>query len=252
MKRREFIMLLGSAVTWPLSASAQRPAMPVIGIIHAGLPQNEPGSRMTAFRQGLNESGYVEGQNVTIEYRWAEGQQDRYSELVADLIRRKVSVIATGANTPAKGCDLDDPDRLWGWPGSGEARSGRKSRSTGRQRDGCQFLHRGARSKAARAPARNGTRDGASGRSRQSGQRHEYRVDGKRCAVGCPNPRIANSNLQGKHQPRDRRDLYKPRARADRCPLRRSRSLFQQPACAPCRPRDPLWDTSDLCRARLC
>jgi putative tryptophan/tyrosine transport system substrate-binding protein len=101
MKRREFIMLLGSAVTWPLSASAQRPAMPVIGIIHAGLPQNEPGSRMTAFRQGLNESGYVEGQNVTIEYRWAEGQQDRYSELVADLIRRKVSVIATGANTPA-------------------------------------------------------------------------------------------------------------------------------------------------------
>jgi len=75
--------------------------MPVIGIIHAGLPQNEPGSRMIAFRQGLNESGYVEGQNVTIEYRWAEGHNDRYSELMADLIRRKLSVIATGANTPA-------------------------------------------------------------------------------------------------------------------------------------------------------
>ena len=98
MNRREFITLLGSAAAWPLAARAQQQAMPVIGIIHAGLPQNEPGSRMIAFRQGLNESGYVEGQNVTIEYRWAEGHYDRYSELMADLIRRKV--IATGANTP--------------------------------------------------------------------------------------------------------------------------------------------------------
>src|SRR5215813_6970336 len=75
--------------------------MPVIGFIHATLPKNEPGSRIIAFRQGLNETGYIEGQNVTIEYRWAEGPYDRYSELMADLIRRKVSVIVTGANTPA-------------------------------------------------------------------------------------------------------------------------------------------------------
>jgi putative tryptophan/tyrosine transport system substrate-binding protein len=102
MNRREFISLLGgAAAAWPLAARAQQPTKPVIGIIHSGLPETEPGSRMIAFRQGLNESDYVEGQNVTIEYRWAEGQQDRYSELVADLIRRKVSVIATGANTPA-------------------------------------------------------------------------------------------------------------------------------------------------------
>ncbi len=105
MKRREFITLLGgAAAAWPLAARAQQTAMPVIGIIRAGLPETEPGSRMIAFRQGLKESGYIEGQNVTLEYRWAEGHPDYssdYSELVADLIRRKVSVIATGANTAA-------------------------------------------------------------------------------------------------------------------------------------------------------
>src|SRR5262249_52935049 len=102
VKRRAFITLLGgAAAAWPLAARAQQLAMPVIGIIRTGRPETEPGSRMIAFRQGLNESRYVEGQNVTFESRWAEGQQDRYSELVADLIRWKVSVIATGANTPA-------------------------------------------------------------------------------------------------------------------------------------------------------
>jgi putative ABC transport system substrate-binding protein len=93
--------LLGGAAAWPLAVRAQQAAMPVIGMIRSGLSETEPGSRMIAFRQGLNESGYVEGQNVTIESRWAEGPQDRYSDLVADLIRRKVSVITTGANTPA-------------------------------------------------------------------------------------------------------------------------------------------------------
>jgi putative ABC transport system substrate-binding protein len=102
LRRRQFITLIGgAAAVWPLAARAQQPAAPVIGMIRSGLSETEPGSRMIAFRQGLNESGYVEGQNVTIESRWAEGPQDRYSDLVADLIRRKVSVIATGANTPA-------------------------------------------------------------------------------------------------------------------------------------------------------
>jgi putative ABC transport system substrate-binding protein len=101
MRRREFITLLGGAAAWPLAARAQQPAMPVIGLLHAGSPETEPGSRIIAFRHGLNESGYVEGQNVTIEYRWAEGRYDRFSELVGDLIRRKVSVIVTGATTPA-------------------------------------------------------------------------------------------------------------------------------------------------------
>jgi hypothetical protein len=71
MKRRAFISMLGGAAAWPLATRAQQAAMPVIGIIRTGRPETEPGSRMIAFRQGLSESGYVEGQNVTIESRWA-------------------------------------------------------------------------------------------------------------------------------------------------------------------------------------
>ena len=100
MRRPDFVTLAGSAaVTWPLAAHAQQPVVPVIGVLHPASLEAFA-ENLRGFRQGLKETGYVEGENVAFEFRWANGQLDRLPELAADLVRRRVAVIAT-ASPPA-------------------------------------------------------------------------------------------------------------------------------------------------------
>ena len=100
MRRRQFIRLLGGTLAWPFAARAQQSAMPLVGVLH-GVSAAQWTDRMVGFHRGLGETGFVEGRNVTVEYRWAEGQFDRLPEMAADLVSRKVAVICAGAGDVA-------------------------------------------------------------------------------------------------------------------------------------------------------
>jgi putative ABC transport system substrate-binding protein len=103
MNRRDFVTLLGaSAAAWPLAARAQQPPLPVIGYLMSGsLDERRRRISLPAFHRGLAETGYIEGRNVTIDFRYAEGRNDRLPELAADLVRRQVAVIVTAGGTPS-------------------------------------------------------------------------------------------------------------------------------------------------------
>src|SRR5262249_20193503 len=101
MRRREFITLIGGAAAWPLASQAQQPAMPVIGFLGSKSTGMWAG-HLRAFRQGLSENGYVEGRNVAIEYRWAQNEPNLLAEMVADLVRHGVSVLAAGSPSAAR------------------------------------------------------------------------------------------------------------------------------------------------------
>jgi ABC transporter substrate binding protein len=192
MKRREFMTLVGGVtVGWPLAARAQQ-SMPVVGVLSAEWPNAVTADRLRAFREGLNDTGYFEGRNVIIEYRWAEGRYDRLPALATELVGLPVNVIVCAGSTPAtiaaKAATTTVPIVFYGGSDPVSTGLGPKPQPTGRQRHRRDHLERRVSGKATGAAARVGPYGDHNRRARQPGQSiHRARND--RSASSCPHIR---------------------------------------------------------------
>jgi ABC-type uncharacterized transport system substrate-binding protein len=171
MRRREFMVGLGSLVMSPVASLAQQRA-PVVSVVYGGSAE-ETIERVRVFSAALGKAGYVDGQNVTVEYHWLEGRYDRLSMLMADLVRRHVALIAMPANTPgaiaAKAATTTIPI-VFGVARPRQARPCREPRTAGRQRDGHQFSYKRGCDKTARPFEKTRAQCSSHCRSCRSGQ----------------------------------------------------------------------------------
>ncbi len=198
LKRREFITLLGGAtVTWPVAAYAQQPAMPMIAYL-GPISAEAVAGRLRAFREGLKEIGYTEGENVAIRYRYAEDQNDQLPAMAIELARRQVSALSHRrypSGVRSQGGNHDDPHCLHPGQRPGPARYCREHSPAGRQRDWDQLRQRRVRGEATGTPTRAVTRSGSHCRTEQSircrNSRNHGERGGSRCSrngLGGPDP----------------------------------------------------------------